>query len=57
LFVGSQSVSVEIRTCYFIPLVRVSFINVGSGFFFFKNLNFSFVGANIPILFIGSQSL
>jgi len=40
----------------FIPSVRVSFINVESGFSI-KNLNFSFLGANIPILFVGSQSV
>jgi hypothetical protein len=40
----------------FIFLVRVSFINVGSGFSI-KNLNFSFLGANIPILFVESQSM
>jgi len=31
-----------VEVCYFIPLVRVSFIDVGSGFSI-KNLNFSFL--------------
>jgi hypothetical protein len=42
--------------CYFIPLVLISFMNVGSGFSI-KNLNFNFLGENIPILFVGSRSV
>jgi hypothetical protein len=38
------------------PSVRVSFINVRSGFSI-KNMNFSFLGTNIPILFVRLQSL
>jgi hypothetical protein len=45
-----------VGVCYFIPSVCVSFISVGSGFSI-KNMNFSFLGANIPILFVGSQSM
>jgi hypothetical protein len=45
-----------VGVCYFIPSVRVSFINVELGFSI-KNLNFSFLGETIPILFVGSQSV
>jgi hypothetical protein len=40
----------------FIPLVHDSIIIIGSGFSI-KNLNFSFLGANISIFFVGSQSV
>jgi hypothetical protein len=51
-----DSIIIIVGVCYFILSVHVSFINVGLRFSI-KNLNFSFLGANIPILFVGSQSV
>jgi hypothetical protein len=46
-----------VRVCYFIPLVRVSFINVGSGFFIKKNMNFSFLKQVIQYCLLGLKSV
>ena len=41
-----------VGVCYFIPLVHVSFIDVGSGIFI-KNLNFSFLGQVFQYCLLG----